>query len=458
MNEPSAKQNEALDLLSDETTNFIGYGGSAFSGKSFLGCQWITSMCIAFADTGWGICRKELVTLKKTTLITLFKVFTENELVINEDYRINWQTNVITFNNGSQIFMIDTSYQPSDPLYTGLGGYELTGAFVDESNESPVEAINILFTRLGRRNNNKYGLKTKLLETFNPAKNHIYNRYYKPHRDGMLKPTYAFVKALPTDNPSPEVDDYVANIIANCDRQTIERLINGNFEYDDDPNQLIDYDCALNMFTNEYLLQQDKDGRYIGKKYITGDIAFFGSDMFIVYVWCEWTVIDIVAMPKSDGKQIEETFKTLSRKYAIPQSQMVYDADGAGNFLQGYLANARSFNNGAKAIDEVGQKVEYENLKAQCYFKLAHKINHNEVFVLPNVANQKIKDKFVREHITDEVPAIKKDNSSANKLKLINKKEMKNLIGHSPDYLDALMMRVYFDLKPASFKAPRVYL
>ena len=74
---PSVKQYKAWQYLTDKETLFIGYGGAAFSGKSYLLCYWLTTMCIAYPDTAWGLCRKELVNLKKTTLVTLFKVFKE---------------------------------------------------------------------------------------------------------------------------------------------------------------------------------------------------------------------------------------------------------------------------------------------------------------------------------------------------------------------------------------------
>src|ERR1035437_3955089 len=103
---PSKKQFAALKLLQDNTTDYIGYGGSAFSGKSYLLCYWITINCIAYPGTGWGIGRKELTVLKKTTLLTLFKVFKECQLVLDRHYKFNQQQNMIDFANGSTIFLI----------------------------------------------------------------------------------------------------------------------------------------------------------------------------------------------------------------------------------------------------------------------------------------------------------------------------------------------------------------
>lgn len=448
MTEPSLRQREALSYLNDKVTNFIGYGGAAFGGKSYLMCNWLPHMALAYPGTGWGLCRKELVTLKKTTLLTLFKVFAEMNIVEGRDYTFNGQLNVIRFSNGSDIFLIDMAYKPSDPLYTRFGGYELTGAAIDESAECPLEAINILFTRLGRRNNKKYGLQKKLLEAFNPVKNHVYTRYYKPSVEGNLKPTYAFIKALPKDNPSPEVEDYIKGIVDNADRVTIERLINGNFEYDEDPTQLIEHDSALNLFTNTHAEK--------GKKYITADIAFHGSDLFVLFVWDGWQVIDAHVCQKANAKEIEAIIRKLCDLHKVPQTQVCYDADGIGSFLRGYLANARSFNNGATPIEQVNKKLNYNNLKSQCFFILADKINKAEVYISEAVASKKIGGLTIREAILEEVPSIKREQSIDGKLKIISKDEMKKLIGHSPDYMDALMMRAYFDLKQTSFAKPRL--
>ena len=74
---PSTKQFQAWQYLTDDHTTFIGYGGSAYSGKSWLLCYYLTTMSIAYPDTAWGLGRKALTNLKRTTLLTLFKVFKE---------------------------------------------------------------------------------------------------------------------------------------------------------------------------------------------------------------------------------------------------------------------------------------------------------------------------------------------------------------------------------------------
>lgn len=451
MNKPSPRQKEALKYLSDKTTNFIGYGGGAFGGKSYLACKWLTHVCLKYPETTWGLGRKELVTLKKTTLVTLFKVFKEMNVHPTKDYTFNGQLNTINFFNGSQIFLIDTAYQPSDPLYTRFGGLELTGCVIDQSEESPIEAINILFTRLGRKNNEKYGLAKKMLETFNPAKNHVYYRYYKPDKEGTLKDTYKFVQALPKDNPSTEGIDYVKGILDNSDQQTIERLIYGNFEYDDDPNILINYDAIINSFTNTFI-------KPTGKRYITTDIAL-SSDLFVAFAWDGWTIIDVLILHKTDAKIVEQRLKEFALKHRVPASHISYDADGIGAYLKGFMINSYSFYNNSNPIEQRLKKLNYKNLKAQCFHYLSDKINLNELFITDHVAIQKINNIFVRDKIIEESQVIKRDRVDLDgKFSLIPKDQMKSILGHSPDFMDAMMQRSVFDLKPVSFSAPKATL
>jgi len=84
--------------------------------------------------------------------------------------KLNQKDNIITFPNLSEILLLDCSHQPSDPLYTRFGSLELTGGFVDESNEVAEQCMTILNTRVGRQRNEQYGLTPKILETFNPDK------------------------------------------------------------------------------------------------------------------------------------------------------------------------------------------------------------------------------------------------------------------------------------------------
>lgn len=430
---PSIKQFKAWEYLTDNETTSIGYGGSAFSGKSYLLCYFLTTMCIAYPDTGWGLGRKELTVLKKTTLLTLFKVF--DECGINAThFNYNQQLNIISFYNKSQIFLIDTAWQPTDPLYTRFGGLELTGAAIDESAETQHSAIDVLSTRLGRRNNQKYNIKAKLLETFNPAKNHVYTRFYKPYKDNKEKKGTVFIPALPSDNPSPEVPEYINRILESGSTVTIERLIHGNFEYDDDPSSLITYDKIIDCFTNSFIQP--------GDKYITADIARFGNDSTVIAVWYGLKA-ELFQYKKKSIQETADIIKQLQVKYSIPNSQTIADEDGVGGGVVDILKCKGFVNNSRPLINPITMKDEnYSNLKSQCYYKLAELINASKVYI--NCENITIKEQIIQE--LEQIKQFNMDKDG--KKQIMPKDKVKEVIGRSPDFSDTLMMRMYFEYAP----------
>jgi len=138
----------------------------------------------------------------------------------------------------------------------------------------------------------------------------------------------------------------------------------------------------------------------------------------------------------------------LQRKYKIPNKQVIVDQDGVGGGVMDNL-NCKGFTNNSKALPVDGEKENYDNLKSQCGFGLAKKINSNEITIKVNLDNR------VKESIIAELEVLKRQDDIT--LKLITKDDMKKLIGHSPDYLDAMLMRYYFELKP-NLKGAKFYV
>lgn len=427
----SKKQFKAWNYLFDETTLFVGYGGGAFSGKSFLMCIWLIAMCRKYPNTAWGLGRKELITLKKTTLVTLFKVLKLINYEADKHYTYNQQTNKVIFYNGSIIYLIDTAYKPSDPLFQRFGGLELTGCAIDESAETDAKAIDILFTRLGRCLNDHYGIKKKMLECFNSAKTHVYPRYYIPYKNNAETIHTKFIHALPTDNPSPEVKDYINDILLTSDEKTIQRLIYGNFEYDDNPFALFDYDTICNLFTNSFIEKTNK-------RYMSCDIAYLGADVFVVTIWDGFVIEKVIAIDKIDETAIGNKMIELAEKYKIPYSNIVYDADGLRKFTANSISKlkaAKPFVNNSIAL----KNKNFGNLKAECAFKFKELLEDNKIYC---------NDSEFRKQIISDLETIQRQPlDDEGKIRLEKKSKHKERTGKSPDFFDSLIMRMIFELK-----------
>lgn len=432
----NVKQFAAFQLLCDYDNGVteVLYGGGARGGKTFLGVLWQIVNRIKYPGSVGFICRKEYARLVDTSMKTFFEVLDFLKLKGVGEYKSSASggksANTFYFNNGSLIFFRYIDYQKDDPNYDRFGSYSLSDMFVDEAQEIDEKAISVLrgrFSLLRGKNadGSEWVIKPKSLYACNPKRNWIYNDFVKPDKEGTIKSYRRFIKALPKDNPYLE-PAFIENLLRS-DKVTVQRLYYGNFEYDDDPSTLCDYDAISDLFHNEHI-------QPVGGRSCAADIAGKGHDRFVVITWVGNVATVAVDMEYSPGKVVETTLKELMINKQIPRSLTVVDADGMGSFLESYLNGIKEFHGGNPALD----KERYVNLRAECYFKLAEMINNRKIRIVCTEEQ--------RERITDELGVLKQaniDNDEARK-SIIKKDEMKLLLGHSPDYMDALMMSMFF--------------
>lgn len=440
---PTGKQHLAWTLLQDKVSKFILFGGAAGGGKSWLGCEWLMVFCFMYPGTKWFIGREELKRLRESTLLTFFKVLNHHGIP-QEYYKYNGQDNYILFTNGSRIDLLDLRANPSDPLFERYGSAEYTGGWIEEGGEVDFHAFDTLKSRIGRHLNDKYGLLGKILITANPKKNWLYAYFYKPWRAGTLAPGYAFVQSLVDDNPYME-SAYRDNLLTIADQSKKQRLLFGNWEYDDDPTALIAYEYMVDMFTNTV----EDDGR----RYLICDVARYGRDKTVLAYWEGLTWKETFVYEKQGIDQTAFKIKEIANKKVIPYSHILVDEDGVGGGVVdslrgvvGFVANATPFDN-AK-----GERDNYQNLKAQCAYKLAEYINGHRIAV-------KTEDEQMKQLLVEELEQIKsKDSDKEKRLAIIGKDVIKEVLGRSPDYSDTMLMRMFFEIKPPVRSGPRQFI
>lgn len=423
----SLKQTQAIELIEDNKTKEIIYGGGAGSGKTALGVYSILKNALRYDGSRWLIGRAVLKTLKETTLNSFYDVCRMQGLKAGQHYQYNAQSNIITFNNGSTILLKDLFLYPSDPNFDELGSLEITGAFIDECNQVTEKAWNIVKSRI-RYKLDEFGLIPKILGTCNPAKGFVYNNFYKPHKENNLNDDKAFIQALATDNPF--ISPHYIESLKTLDKQSRERLLYGNWEYDDNDNALIEYDKIIDLFRNEHVPS--------GKGYISADIARFGKDKTLIMVWSGFRVIEIHRLSNKATNEVAAFIKHLAKKHSIPYSQIICDEDGVGGGVVDY--GFKGFVNNSRALTG-----NYINLKSECYYKLAELINQAGVWVITE-------DVTIKKELTEELEWVQRHNADKDgKLAVLPKDKVKEHLGRSPDISDALMMRMWFELKKFEF-------
>jgi len=426
VHDPTYKQYIALEKLADFESKYILFGGGAGGGKSWIGSEWLLDMCLCYPGVRYFMAREELKSLKETTVKTFHKVAKHHNVL--DAFRYYEHYSAIRFFNGSEVSLLELKYIPSDTMFERFGSTEFTGGLIEEAGKVHFNAFDTLKSRVGRHLNDQYNIPKKVLITCNPKKNWLYHTFYKPWKENRLEDGYIFIQSLVSENNKID-SGYSESLDEIKDPTTKKRLKYGEWEYEDDPLSLVDYENILNIFTNEYV-----EG---GTKYITADIARFGNDKVKIRVWDGLRVIEKVTREKLKVTESAALIKQLANKHRIPMSNVIVDEDGVGGGVvdilncKGFVANSSPLHGG-----------NFDMLKSQCGYRLSELINQNLIYENEPSPAQ-------REQIIEELEQLKKKSESEDKkLAIMPKDIIKDLIGRSPDDLDTFIMRAWWELKP----------
>jgi hypothetical protein len=423
------KQSLAYQALNEPLVEDVLFGGGAGGGKSYLACVWLVDNILQYPDTRWFLARTELKALKETTLLTLFQVMKAYEFVVDKDYKYHSQDGQIEFMNGATVFLKDVMLKPADPEFDSLGSTEYTGGIIEEAQQTTHKAYETLKTRC-RYNLDKYNLRGQVLLTCNPHKGYLYSTFYQPFVQGRLDPNKRFIQSLATDNPKlPKA--YIEKLRGVKDEATKQRLLLGNWDYENTSNQVI-----AQQWINNSLVDNYEDG----KKVMGVDIAREGGDKTVIALWVgnvlvdiKHITVDITGQSDISGKIADEII-AYATNHGVGYEDINIDAVGVGGGVidacraRGYFVSSYK---GGESVDVKEQFTEYRNLRTYSYWKLREGFQSMAVKILRTIPYF---DDLCRELTTHEY-------DTNDKLIILEEKDkIKAKIGRSPDYSDAVVM------------------
>lgn len=272
---------------------------------------------------------------------------------------------------------------------------------------------------------------------------------YSPER--MFTKSVSFIRAelkynrMLTDNdPS-----YFANLAQQSDEQKARDLM-GNWNFmslGDDIIKMADLEAC---FSNAQQLADNI-------RYASCDVAFTGGDQCVLWLWVGWHVQDVFVC-KLNSKDTVSVIQGKLTEWGVTENHFTYDLNGLGQTFRGFFRHALPFNN----LEAVKPKFKniYDNVKSQCAYEFAQKILEREVSFNPSILSRRFSGKGysnrpLRDILQIERKCIRQDADKADKgWCLIKKSQMKTLVGHSPDFFEALLMRKIFDIKHAVVEIP----
>jgi predicted phage terminase large subunit-like protein len=217
------KQREAYKVFEANTISV--YGGGIRSGKSYLLLIYFLILCFKYPKSRWLIMRESMPTIKRN----LFPTFNKLLDFGFSQYVKQWnkETQTVTFHNGSQILFMAESFDEDKEL-NRFRGLEINGAGIDEINECQEKTFYKLIERAGSWTG-AGKVPIKIIGTCNPSHSWVKELIYDKWRDGMLKPGWAYIPALITDNPYIE-KEYLDSLIDNMPDYEYEIFVKGNWD------------------------------------------------------------------------------------------------------------------------------------------------------------------------------------------------------------------------------------
>jgi len=220
-------------------------------------------------------------------------------------------------------------------------------------------------------------------------------------------------------------------------------------EYVDNQGALFKYASIIDLFSNTIVKTDEK--------YLIVDIADDGSDKTIFTFWNGLEVYRIEQFSHLNTESIITQIREYAVEDMIPYSHIAVDAIGVGagvassSLLDGIIGYKSSFaplktDMNIVQLPNVGYlkdnklSSDYKNLRSQCVFTLAEKVNNHLMSV-------KTEDVHVKEAIIEELATYQDVSKGDGKRLATMKDDVRSAIGRSPDISDTLIMRMYFEIR-----------
>lgn len=233
---------------------------------------------------------------------------------------------------------------------------------------------------------------------------------------------------------------YLGSVAASGGK-TAQALLEGNWNVDPDEEDDIPVpsEKARDMFVN--------DPARNGERWITVDLADFGTDNLVALAWNGFHVEEIKTLSRSSPRENAFFVKIWAQDMGIPEERIIYDAT-AGRYFNDYIPDAVPYLSATRPLGMYAPTAC--SMKDLCYMRLVRMINSGHVTIDDRVADTVYKHQnlkyavTVQNEILEEVSVVRFEDMGGGKRKLLSKKKMNARLGkgRSMDILDPMAMRM----------------
>ncbi len=271
-------------------------------------------------------------------------------------------------------------------------------------------------------------------------------------RETFMVKSFRFTKADLMDNKAlMELDpDYYKNLLQ-APPEIRDRELGGNWDVIRTGDDLIQPAHLDRVFHNAQMLG-DKVRR------ASCDVAGSGGDNCVTWFRIGNHIQDVFVCRK-DPYSTVPLIKAKLREWGVLEQNFVFDMQGMGQLFTGAFPNAIPFNN-QEACDGDDKKL-YDCKKSQAAYMFAQHTQQAEWSIESTLLDREYSVDGVLMSLYKilqvERKAIRQDMSKEDRgWCLIHKDQMKNkaLVGHSPDFIESLLMFEIFDIDKGETEVP----
>ena len=269
-----------------------------------------------------------------------------------------------------------------------------------------------------------------------------YNQYGTPQE--LFIKSVTFIEAKLEDNKKLMKADptYLSNL-ANQDEEQRARDLDGNWKYRNVGDDLIKLANLEEFFKNSFQFGDNQ-------RRCACDVAFDGGDNLVMWLLIGDHIEDVYVC-SATSRTVLNNVKNKLEEWRVLEENFTYDLSGLGQTFKGFFTHAVPFNN-RESVEE-RYKGQFDNIKSQCAYMFYHALNDGELSINPDLLDLKFSgdgysNMALRDILRKERKAIKKNiDISDNGFCIIKKRMMKQIVGHSPDFIEALLMIFIFKIK-----------
>ncbi len=423
-------QNKFIDNALSLKYRYLCFAGSVRSGKTSAIMTLLIVLGIAFTGSKWYVVRKDVPTLKRTTIPTFHLVCPKRFLK-----NFNKSELIAEFYNGSQILFMGENAS-EDPDCNRFKGLEANGFFLSQAEELRKLTFETCKMRSGQwklpewRNDPDKMPPSLILLDANPCQNWLKTLFYTPWRSSSLPENMYFQQADIFKNPY--LDQEYLEGLKDLPIELYNRFVKNNWEAVEDLNQLIPWEY-IHQCRKRIREESNTDQGY----YMGVDVGHLGNDKTNIYILKGYNIFKRISYDKTRTTDVADIVEKLIMEFNINSDNVTVDAVGIGAgvvdelLVRGYRVVAMRGGDTAVLKKYKGSNLKFKNWKALSYW----------------IAREQLKKKtvgnFSNDLLVSDAGAIWYYIRGEKEIYVESKQELKKRIGRSCDDWDAFVYAIW---------------